>query len=115
MISPLPSMMQDTDMITANATKLPSSAGLKAAARRASPEKIDATAQEFEAQFISQMMGAMFSTVEENAVLGGGSAEETYRSFLNNEYGKIIARSGGIGVADHVKREMLKMQETGAQ
>ena len=30
---------------------------------------------------------------------------------MTEEYGKIIARSGGIGVADHVKREMLRMQE----
>ena len=27
------------------------------------------------------------------------------------EYGKAIARSGGIGIADSVQREILKMQE----
>lgn len=76
-----------------------------------SPEKIDETAQEFEAQFISQMLSTMFSTIEEDKVTGGGTAEQTFRSFLTDEYGKIIARAGGIGVSDQVKREMLRMQE----
>ncbi len=73
--------------------------------------KIDKTAQEFEAQFIAQMLENMFSTVETNPVLGGGEGEEMYRSLMVDEYGKLLARSGGIGVADHVKREMLRLQE----
>jgi hypothetical protein len=28
-----------------------------------------------------------------------------------DEYGKLISRSGGLGIADQVKREMLKIQE----
>lgn len=78
---------------------------------KASPEKVDEVAQQFEAQFISQMLQNMFSTVDSKNALGGGEAEEYYRDMLVDEYGKVIARSGGIGVADHVKREMLRMQE----
>lgn len=85
----------------------------KTAAKGLSAEKVDEVAQEFEAQFISQMLGNMFSTVEPNSVFGGGQAEETYRSFLVDEYGKLIARAGGIGVADHIKRELLRLQEVG--
>lgn len=74
---------------------------------------IDQVAEDFEAQFIAQMMQSMFSTVEVNKELGGGFAEETYRSLVVDEYGKLMARAGGIGVADQVKREMLKLQEAG--
>lgn len=81
------------------------------AVRAASPEKMNEVASQFEAQFISQMLENMFSTVDTHGYLGGGDAEEMYRSMMVDEYGKIIARSGGIGVADHVKREMLRMQE----
>lgn len=73
--------------------------------------KLDEVAQEFEAQFIAQMLQNMFSTVDTNPVLGGGEGEEMYKSLLVDEYGKLIARSGGVGVADHVKREMIRMQE----
>lgn len=78
---------------------------------KASPEKIDQVAQDFEAQFISQMLDNMFSTVDTKGFLGGSDEEEFYRDMLVDEYGKIIARTGGIGVSDHVKREMLRMQE----
>lgn len=83
----------------------------KAAARGMDTEKIDQVAQEFEAQFITQMLENMFSTVDTDPVLGGGESEKIYQSFLNDEYGKLIAKTGGIGVADHVKREMIRLQE----
>lgn len=77
----------------------------------ASKTKLEEAAQDFEAQFLSQMLENMFSTVEVNPDFGGGQGEEVYRSLLINEYGKIIARTGGIGVADHVKKELLRLQE----
>jgi Rod binding domain-containing protein len=73
--------------------------------------KIDEVSKEFEAQFISQMLENMFSTIDTNPVLGGGEGEDMYKSLLVNEYGKLISRAGGVGVADHVKREMIRMQE----
>jgi Rod binding domain-containing protein len=68
-------------------------------------------ANDFEAQFISQMLGNMFSTVDSKEALGGSETEEVYDSMLVDEYGKLLARTGGIGVADQVKRMMIKQQE----
>ena len=73
--------------------------------------KVDAVSKDFEAQFISQMLGSMFSTVDTKSALGGSEAEETYQSMMVNEYGKILSRSGRLGVADQIKRQMLSMQE----
>ncbi len=78
---------------------------------RVSAEKIDQTAQEFEALFISQMLQHMFAGVETNELFGGGEGEDMYKSLLIDEYGKLMAQSGGIGLADHVRREMLNLQE----
>lgn len=86
----------------------------RAAARGVSAEKLDDVAQQFEAQFISQMLENMFSTVDTNPILGGGEGEEAYKSLLVDEYGKLLARSGGVGVSDHVKRELLRVQEAEA-
>lgn len=79
--------------------------------RPASAAQIDAVAKEFESQFIGSMLENMFSTVDTNGFLDGGEAEETYRSLMIQEYGKLMSNAGGIGVADYVKREMLRMQE----
>jgi peptidoglycan hydrolase FlgJ len=68
-------------------------------------------AEEFEAVFVSQMLAPMFETLESDTMFGGGPGEDIYRSMMVEEYGKVIARSGGIGIADSVTREMLRIQE----
>jgi flagellar protein FlgJ len=74
-------------------------------------DKIDAAAKEFEAVFISQMLGHMFESVETDSMFGGGQSEDVYRGMQVEEYGKIITEAGGIGLADTVRSEMIKMQE----
>ena len=101
-------------MIRVNATAAQRTGDMKKAknsARSADTAQVAELAEKFEAQFISSMLSNMFSNVDTDGPLGGGEAEKTYRSFMIDEYGKLMARAGGIGVADHVKREMLRMQE----
>lgn len=108
----------DTDMIIAsanNARSTNNAARLKATGKNISPEKMDEVAQDFEAHFISQMLENMFSTIDTREGLGGSDSEEIYRSMMVDEYGKMITRAGGIGVADQIKREMLKLQEVSAK
>jgi len=68
-------------------------------------------AQDFEAMFIAQMLKPMFQGLSTEGMFGGGKGEEMYRSLLVEEYGKTIAKAGGVGIADQVKAEMLKLQE----
>jgi len=68
-------------------------------------------AQEFEAFFISTMLETMSSSLEVDPVFGGGHGEQVYRSMLNDEYGRTFARAGGIGIADSVYREIMRLQE----
>jgi Rod binding domain-containing protein len=86
-----------------------------AAARRSAspgtPDSARAAAEEFEAMFVSQMLGSMFEGIETDGMFGGGHGEKVFRSLLVQEYGKIVARAGGIGLADAVQRQILTMQE----
>ena len=93
--------------VQAQATNLMKVAGAKGL----TPEKIDAVAKDFESNFISQMLQSMFDTSDIKDGLGGSEAEETFQSMMVEQYGKVIARTGGIGVADQIKRSMLAMQE----
>ncbi len=68
-------------------------------------------AEDFEALFLAQMLAPMFAGLRTEGPFGGGSAEKTYRSLLVEEYGKAVARAGGVGIADAVQREILKLQE----
>lgn len=83
----------------------------KAAAQAKKDAQIDAIAQDFEAMFIAEMMKPMFEGLEVDAQFGGGKGEEVFRGLLLEEYGKIMASTGTIGIADAVKRQMIEMQE----
>ena len=68
-------------------------------------------AEEFEQTFLTTMLESMFQGVETSPPFGGGHAEQQFRSVLLGEYAKDIAKSGGIGIADAVYREILAIQE----
>ena len=76
-----------------------------------SGEKAKKAAEDFEAMFVTEMIRPMFEAQEPDATFGGGQSEKIYRSMLVDEYGKSIAKAGGIGVAKHVEAELLKLQE----
>lgn len=69
------------------------------------------TAQEFEAFFIARMFDMMSAGIQTDGPFGGGQGEAAFRSMLNDEYARTVARAGGIGVADSVYREIHKLQE----
>lgn len=81
-----------------------------AAAELAKRSQIRQTAEEFEATFIAQMLKPMFENLNTDGMFGGGFGESMYRSMLTDEMGKSIANAGGVGLADTVQREMLKLQ-----
>ncbi len=76
--------------------------------------KIEATAQDFEAVFITEMLKPMMNMVEVDSQFGGGRGEEVFRDFTINEYGKKLASQGGIGIAKHVKDQLIRLQEAGS-
>ncbi len=77
----------------------------------AAGNKAREAAQEFEAVFLSEMLAPMFENLGEDGLFGGGSGERIYRSMLVQEYAKALSRKGGVGIADAVEREILKLQE----
>jgi Rod binding domain-containing protein len=68
------------------------------------------TAEQFEASFLSQMLKPMFEGLDTNGLFGGGEAEATWRSFLIDAMAQQTVRAGGIGLADTVMAEMIRMQ-----
>lgn len=85
--------------------------GLPLNARPATASAARETARQFEQVFLTSYLETMFSGVKTEAPFGGGTGENIFRSLLLNEYAGEMAQSGGIGLADQVYREMLKMQE----
>ena len=72
--------------------------------------EIDHVATEFESVFLSQMLKPMFKELKTDGPFGGGHAEEVFRGLLIDEMGKEFAATGGIGIADIVRKELIEMQ-----
>ncbi len=64
----------------------------------------------FEACFLGQMMSYMFAGLDDDPLFGS-HGERVFRSLLVQEYGKVMARNGGVGIGDAVQRELLRQQE----
>ena len=85
-------------------------AKLMSAAKSKEEMRLDIAAQDFEAMFVAQMLKPMFEGLEVDGMFGGGKGEEVFRGFLIQEYGKIIAERGELGIADALKAQLIEMQ-----
>ena len=86
------------------------------AAAAATPQvtaRMRETAEQFEASFLSQMLKPMFEGLKTDGIGGGGEAEGQWRSFMIDAMAQQTVKAGGIGLADQVVAQMLKMQEQG--
>lgn len=76
----------------------------------------DKAAREFEAVFLGQVFTQMLETVEVGE-LGGGHAEEQWRSMLAGAMADDISKQGGLGIAKDVAddiRAMIEAERSGS-
>lgn len=74
---------------------------------RADEAQMHAKAKELEASFLSEML--KYSGVGKPLEsFGGGVGEEQFSSFLCDEYGRIMAEAGGIGLAESIFQSLQK-------
>jgi hypothetical protein len=85
--------------------------GLPKAAPSAAELQARRAAEAFEAAFLAEMLRYTGLNAMP-AGFGGGAGEEAFGSFLTDEYARLLAERGGIGIAEQVF-EILK-QRTGA-
>lgn len=81
----------------------PAQAATKDAARKA--------AEDYESVFINELLSHMDQGDSLNGAFTGGQAESVYRSLFDDSVAKQISLRGGIGVANNLYREILKLQE----
>ena len=82
-----------------------------AAGKSSAAESARKVAEDFEASFLTTYIGQMFSGLSTDGIFGGGYGEKVYRDMMTEQYAKNTAASGGIGIADQVYSEILRMQE----
>ena len=76
------------------------------------PDELRRAAEEFESVFLAEMLAPMFDGLETDGLGGGGMGEEIFRPMLVERYAEAISRAGGVGIADSIVRELIRLQET---
>lgn len=77
-----------------------------------SEKEINKAAKDFEALLLHQMMKSMFETVDRTGFLGNDSNQaDIMRDMFTQSISDEVAKGRGIGVADVVKREILKREK----
>ena len=75
-------------------------------------QKIQKAAQEFEAMAIGQLLSPMFATVDgSKGMFGGGEGEAAWKPMIISNMAKQMAAHGGLGLAQPIMQQMLRMQE----
>ncbi|MDP4004294.1 rod-binding protein [Methylobacterium sp. NEAU K] len=79
--------------------------------KAANTAKAHKTATEFESMFLENSLDRLTQSEGTDGPLGeNGTGGGVYRSMLTKEYAGQIVKSGGVGIADSVFREIMKMQ-----
>jgi len=79
------------------------------------PEQLNAqnlrakhAAEQFEAVMLSQSFSQMFKGVKGPSVAGSSQTEKVWQSLMVDEMAKGVAKSGGIGLAEKIYKEMVR-------
>ena len=81
--------------------------------RVSNAEEAKRAAIEFEGVFLAQLINSMMGESTKTE-FDGGAGEDAFKGILHEEYAKVFAEAGGIGLAEPLAREMLRYQEGGA-
>lgn len=79
--------------------------------QQAEQDEVRRVAEEFEAVFLAQMLAPMFEGLQTDGLGGGGMGEEIFRPMLIERYAEALSRAGGVGIADSVVRELIRLQQ----
>jgi peptidoglycan hydrolase FlgJ len=83
---------------------LESEAGLSESDRT----KLRAVAQQFEAVFVNQMVGAMRKTVQPGGLVPQGQGEKIYQGMLDAQHADHLAESRQLGLSDLIYEHLLR-------
>ncbi|MAD60801.1 MAG: hypothetical protein CMH49_04685 [Myxococcales bacterium] len=71
-----------------------------------SPEAIKEAARTFESLFLNEIMKNMRKTLPEDGLLNQGFANNVFNSMLDQEYSQIASKSGQLGLAEVIARQL---------
>jgi len=72
--------------------------------------KLKSESQNFEAVFLNTMFSQMTAGLKGEGPYGDTEGTGVWRSMLTDQYSRVFAQSGGIGIGDEVYRSLIIQQ-----
>ncbi len=86
--------------------------GMTAARTPPTLAKLQKAAEDFTAVALNELLKPIFDTADtSDGPFGGGAAEQAFKPMMISEIAKQMAHRGGLGLADPVLQQMLRLQE----
>jgi len=94
------------DVLAANMAQY-NAAQLQASLPKDDPQaQLKAVAEEFESLFAKQMLDSMRATLSpDDDLFYGGMAQDIFQDMLYEEYARMMAKTGSLGVADIIYKQ----------
>ena len=70
--------------------------------------EIKKLSQDFEAIFLQIVLKSMRDSVQKSGLVDGGNGEEIFKSMLDSEYSKSMAKQGSSGLAKSIESFLLE-------
>lgn len=100
-----PVATQEKETIETNAFK----EALEKAATDKDLTKLKEASQEFEAYFVNTLFKEMRKTIQDGGLVEKSEATTTFEEMLDEEMSKTISKNGGMGLADMIYNNMLRV------
>lgn len=107
-LSPVSTTLEQTKQVSQEVNDKRFEEALKKAADSGEDKRLRETCQEFESVFLNMMLQTMRKTIPDGGLVEKSQATETFESMLDEEYAKSLSKSGGIGLADVLYKQMKK-------
>jgi Rod binding domain-containing protein len=83
-------------------------AGARRGVSRAEAEKVRQAARDFEALMLGQMLRSMRQASLPGSSPLTGQGQRLYQEVMDDEVARTLAKSGGLGLADMIARDLLR-------
>lgn len=101
-----PSYITSVQSISKDLDKAQSFAQTLDSASKQNDKKLYESCQELESVFVARVFDSMRATISRSELLSRGFADDVFESMLYDEYAKNVSKSGSIGLADILYKQL---------
>jgi len=107
-LSPATAGIEETKQLKSKTSDTSFEDALKKAAASGDDKALKTACQEFESVFLNMMLSTMRKTIPESDLIEKSQGTEMFEQMLDDEYAKSLSKSGGIGLADMMFKQLKK-------